>query len=173
MEEKDPDVRKNPNRSAGHDRESSTDKSHTASSTAESAGGQGADRSSFSGPKSSTTSRTTETQHFEDWYTQLLDFQGSVPPWVEQIAKRIEELESEMDRNEQLIRHWREKAEAQEEEIKRLRRRLHCLEENNTSSRGSDADLDVVDSGEHVTNPRDEGDSDSEDGDSSGFFGLF
>jgi primase-polymerase (primpol)-like protein len=173
MEEKDPEVRKNPNKSAGHDREPSTDESHTSSSTAESAGGQGADRSSFSGPKSSTTRRTTETQHFEEWYTQLLDFQGSVPPWVEQIAKRIEELESEVDRNEQLIRHWREKAEEQEEEIKRLRRRLQRLEEDDTPIRRPDADLEVVDPGEQTGPLHEEGDPDSEDDDSSGFFNLF
>jgi putative DNA primase/helicase len=176
MDRQDPEVRGTSTDPGdrGQEQESPVE-SHTSSPTSTSAGSQNRDseQSSADHQQESTTKRTTGTQHFEDWYTQLLDFQGSVPPWVDQIAKRIEELESEMDRNEQLIRHWREKSQKQEEEIKRLRRRLHRLEGDDTPSRTPDADLEVVDSGEQTGPLDEEDDSDSENDDSSGFFNLF
>jgi putative DNA primase/helicase len=105
-------------------------------------------------------SRTTTTQYFEDWYTQILDFQGSVPPWVEQIAGRIQELEGEVDRNEQLMKHWKKKAEQQEEEITRLQQRIDRLE----------AALDVEDTAHEQ--PFSESEQPADGDDDSGRFGF-
>lgn len=71
---------------------------------------------------------TSHQGAYEGWYDQVLEFEGSVPPWVEQLKNRMKELEGEVDRNEQVVAYWRARAEALEDEVAKLRSRVSELE---------------------------------------------
>lgn len=86
-------------------------------------------------------SRVAHQGIYEDWYDQVLEFEGSVPPWVEQLKDRMKELEGEVDRNEQRIAYWRARFESLEDEVARLRERVSDLEAELDQSRSRSGTL--------------------------------
>jgi primase-polymerase (primpol)-like protein len=58
------------------------------------------------------------------WYQRELDFHGRVPPYVEKLLRRLRELESEVDRNEDRIQYWRSRAERLERQVTHLEEQL-------------------------------------------------
>lgn len=81
-------------------------------------GSNAADPASF---HSASRDRHGGTDTHSPWYQRELDFHGQVPPYVEKLLRRLRELESEVDRNEERIQYWRSQAQ-------RLERRLSHLE---------------------------------------------